>query len=131
MSLNYDARGQPYNSANPAHYLALRTMHPSSISCLSDSHTNSVIFCAQLCEKEPDITDSAVVCFPNQTHPASNDSTHVTNEEEWMDSDNNITVDNKYTIDNTISVLDATTFQYYKISTRGTSASAAQILQQH
>ena len=121
---------QPYKSADPAHNMALLTTHPAPISCLSHPHINSVYYYAHLYEKEPDVADNATVCCSNQTHPSSDDSTHVTDEEECTDSANGSLGANTHSINTTLVLLDVAGFQYYKSGTRGTTASTAQILEQ-
>ena len=73
-----------------------------------------------------------MVCCSNETHRTSDKSTHVTNKKIWANSNEENTDTNIYTIENTLGVVDDTSFQYSKRGRCRTEASAAPIShQQH
>jgi hypothetical protein len=110
MHANYDDMVQLYNSADIAHAVAPLTEHPVPVSCQPPPHINSVNHYTTLCTQKPDIADNATGCFSNETHPSIEDSTQVTNKEEWTDSNDDNLDASKHTINTTRDVLDATSF---------------------
>ena len=79
--------------------------------------------------QKPDIADDVTVCYSNQTHPSSDDSTQDTDEEEWTDSNDVSLGANEHSINITLGVLDTNSFQYYKGGARETNVSADQTIQ--
>jgi hypothetical protein len=105
------------------------TMHPSHTHSLSHQQDANTNYYAQLVEVEADIADDATVCCPNLASAASDNSTQAIVKEEWTNSDDKNGDSQCTNIDN-IDGVDAASFQYNKRGTCGTSASAAQFLQQ-
>ena len=113
----------PASSATPL------TTHPTHNHASPHQQDASNNYYAPLVDMEADIADDATVCCSNLAHTADDNSTQATDEEEWTDSDEE-SASIPPTDCNKLGVVDATSFQYFKRGTRGTSESAVQILQQ-
>lgn len=78
-------------------------------------------------EKEVANADNVIICCSTETNRTNINGTQVTDKEELTNSDKKNSDTMMFTIEDTLGVLEVTSFKYSKRDTHKTSASAAHL----